>query len=301
MMTKPKIFICLLILAVSSITACDDPRTPPVTAPNPAHTETILLWQNTASNGEIISAEFEVAAPLASINLPGVDRPARLTIAAYVLPDDDVEWYESIVSDSFPAYSTEIVRYLVGIETQQGVIDSVAGIRALCDSLPEECPSDTSGLLSAESQARSIQETFQDSLDIAIADTTELGDRRDSLGLVLDDRFTLALWMDGDTTTAYPDGLLLPDGRLSGQGIYLAETNSQSGFKGRGFQLDLAQFEAADLNNPGRPIEINWTTCFPGSQRPCLSVGQHTLSARATGAVTNITAAIVLVYAEDRP
>ncbi len=145
-----------------------------------------------------------------------------------------------------------------------------------------------------------IQSIIQDSLDIAVADTTALGDRRDSLGLVLDDRYTLAMWLDSDTTTVYPLGRILEDGRHAAQGIYLAETNSVTGLKGRGFQLDLASFEAADLSRPGRPIEINWTVCF-GPGRPCLSEGTHTLRALATGSESYITAAVILVYAEEQP
>lgn len=292
-------FLTSVLAFGALIMSCSDPRTAPATAPEPAHTETITLWQDAVSNGQTISASFEVRAPLAEIDQPGVDEPARLTIAAFIQPDSDVSWYERIVNDSIPAWNDHFIRYLVAIEVQQGIIDSVAAVRALCDTVPDECPDDTSGLIPAEQTALGIRATYQDSVATGQADTTRLGLNRDSLGVVLDNRYTLALWMDSDTTTAYPEGFVDAQGNLGGQEIYLAATNGVTGMKGRGFQLDLAQFEAADLRNPGRPIEINWTTCFIGSTRPCMSVGTHTLHARATGAVSKITAAIVLVYAEE--
>ncbi len=298
-MTK-KLSILLLAAGAVLLFSCADPRTPAALAPELSHTETIVLWEQAVSNNATISADFTVRAPLADINQPGLDEPARLTVAAYIVPDADVYWYESIVGDSIPAWTNAFIRYLVAIERYQGVLDSVAGVRALCDTVPASCPPDTSGLIPAEQSAGLALAPYQDSLAVGVADTTRLGATRDSLGIVLDNRFVLALWMDGDTTTVYPDALLDGAGRLSGQGFYLAATNSETNMKGRGFELDMAQFEAADLRNPGRPIEFNWTTCFIGSTRPCLSEGTHTLHARATG-VSRITAAVVLVYAEERP
>lgn len=299
-MTKHILTFLCVVMVIGAV-SCSDPRTAPVTAPSPTHTESITLWENAVSNGNVISANFEVRTELAEIGRPGVDAPARLTIAAYFEPDSDIDWYESIVADSLPAWDDSFIRYLVSIETQQGIIDSVNGVRALCDTVPDQCPADTSGLIPAENAALAIQEVYQDSVDAAVADTIRLGQVRDSLGSVVDDRYTLSMWMDNDTTTAYPEALIDEQGRLSGQEFYLALTNSGSGLKGRSFQLDMAQFDAADLRNPGRPIEFNWTTCFIGSTRPCMSIGQHTLHARATGAVSRITAAVVFVYAEELP
>jgi hypothetical protein len=92
---------------------------------------------------------------------------------------------------------------------------------------------------------------------------------------------------------------------LAGQEFYLSQTDSISGYKGTRLQIDLNSFEAADPNFIGGTREINWTTCFPGSTRPCLSPGQHTLRARLTGSDVNpdtrITATLVLVYAEENP
>jgi len=298
-MTK-SLLLVLLALGALAFVACDDPRTPPAASPEPAHTETTTLWQRAVSNNQTISAEFTVQQPLAEIDQPGVDTPARLTIAAYIEPDADVAWYEAIVRDSIPAWQDDFIRYLVSIERFQGIIDSVAGVRALCDTVPESCPDDTSGLIPAEQAAQEQLAPYTDSLAVGMADTTRLGVNRDSLGVVLDNRFTLAMWLDSDTTTAYPEALIDAEGRLGGQQFYLAATDEETNSKGRSFSLDMAQFEAADLRHPGRPIEFNWTTCFIGSSRPCLSVGTHTLHARASG-VSQITAAVVLVYAEELP
>ncbi|MBL0060552.1 MAG: hypothetical protein IPP40_03450 [bacterium] len=203
------------------------------------------------------------------------------------------------MNDSIPAWNDPFIRYLVAIEGQQGIVDSVVGVRALCDTVPENCPDDTSGLIPAETAALGIISLYQDSLRNRPSRYNSFRHYARLIRVVLDNRYTLALWMDSDTTTAFPDGLIDAEGRIGGQQFYLAATNGATSMKGRSFHIDLAQFEAADLHNPGRPIEINWTTCFIGSTRPCLSVGTHTLHARATGAVTKITAAIVLVYAEE--
>jgi len=61
------------------------------------------------------------------------------------------------------------------------------------------------------------------------------------------------------------------------------------------------RFESADPNNIGYSLEVNWTTCFPGSERPCLSVGDHTLRARLTGSDTRLTGTLVLVYERSTP
>ncbi len=125
MMTKHITKSILLLFAGLCIVSCADPRSAPATAPDPAHTETITLWNNEPSDGDTVSAEFVVSAPLAAINQPGIDQPARLTIAAYIRPDNENAWYEGIVNDTFPEWENIFIRYLVGIEAQQGILDSV--------------------------------------------------------------------------------------------------------------------------------------------------------------------------------
>ncbi len=300
-MTKHLYTLLWAVTLIALVMSCSDPRTAPAVAPDAAHTESITLWENAPSNGQILEANFEVRDALIPMNELGSDVPARLGIAVYIQPDSDIDWYEKIVRDSIPGWTEEFVRYLVAIEVQDGILDTINGIRALCDSLPELCPDDTSQLMSREQAALELRATYQDSVDAAVTDTTRLGDNRDSLASVVDNRYTLALWMDDDTTTAYPNALADSSGRLYGQSFYLSPTNEETGMKGRGFQLDLDLFDGANFDRPGRPLEFNWTKCDPGSADPCMSVGPHTLRARATGAVTRITAALVLVYAEERP
>jgi hypothetical protein len=73
--------------------------------------------------------------------------------------------------------------------------------------------------------------------------------------------------------------------------------------KGRGFDLDLDGFFAADPNplNYGYSYRINWAQCFTGNPR-CLSPGAHTMYAKLEGAAnTRITATLVFTYAGERP
>jgi hypothetical protein len=312
-MNRTKIFsnkslflIAVLAIGFAVFSGCSDPRSEPPTAPDAAFTETITLWQDTPSNGETITANFRVDRPLAPILHPGTDAPARLTVTAFIEPDADILWRERIISDSIPFWSDPntglLIYYQIQRSVPESVLDSVAGIRACCDTVPQGtgcCPSDTSGLSAAHAAAQAEFDRWQDSIDIGVADTTRLGMARDSLGIVLDDRFTLALWLDGDTLTVYPEAVYRGDGMtLTGQEIYLA-TTGQNGFKGRTFRINTAQFAAADANNPTRPIEINWAVCSPAGTRACLSAGEHTLRARVTGAATRITATLVLVYGEE--
>lgn len=298
-MTKSLVNFLRLAGAAILAISCADPRTPPPAAPVESNTETITLWHDSPSNGSVITAAFNVDRDIANYVTPdGFVQPARLSIAAYIRPDSDIAWFEAIQNDTFPAWEDILIRYAIGFEEQKGVLDSVDAVRALCDTVPENCPDDTSGLIPAEHVADSIQAIYQDSIDVAVADTTALGQRRDSLGLVLDDRFTLAIWLDNDTTTAIPLAKRLTDGRIGGQGIYLAETNFTSGLKGRGFDLNLADFYVADLNKIDRERQINWADCYREGL-PCLTPGAHTLHARVTGAESYVTAAIILVYAEE--
>ncbi|MBK6765858.1 MAG: hypothetical protein IPG71_05865 [bacterium] len=298
-MTKSTINLIILICAALLLASCADPRTPPPAAPVESHTETITLWNSARSDGIELTASFNVERDIADYVTPdGFVQPARLSIAAYIRPDSDIAWFEAIVGDTFPIWDDILIRYAIGFEAQKSVLDSVVAVRALCDSLPESCPDDTSGLIPAEHVADSIKAIYQDSIAVAVADTTELGGRRDSLGLVLDDRYTLAIWLDDDSATAYPLATRLQDGRIADQSIYLAETNFDSGLKGRGFDLDLAGFYVADLNKVDRQVFLNWASCFRDGV-PCLTQGSHTLRARVTGAETYVTAALILVYAEE--
>lgn len=299
MMTKLSTILLLLACAALIVASCADPRTPPPSAPVESNTETITLWHDAQSNGNVLTASFDLDRAIANYVTPdGFVQPARLSISAFIRPDNDIAWFEAIVNDTFSIWEDILIRYAIGFEEQKGVLEDIAALRALCDSLPETCPDDTSGWIPAEHVADSLKAIYQDSIDVAVADTTALGGRRDSLGLVLDDRFTLTIWLDDDPSAGYPLATRLEDGRIAGQGIYLAETNFTSGLKGRGFDLNLADFYVADLNKVDRATQVNWADCYREGE-PCLAQGTHQLHARVTGAESYVTAALILVYAEE--
>ncbi|MBU1937815.1 hypothetical protein KKG05_10495 [bacterium] len=259
MKTIHLIFLILLIAVL--VSGCADPRTPPPVASEPTYTETVLLWDDIASGNTPQSATFTVERELVS---------ARLTVAGYITPDDDILWIEAIKNDSIPEKVDIITGYLVeldglGPDTLWSHEDSIIGL------------------------------AYRDSLQWETDDTTAMGDRRDSLTLIVDNRFTLALWLDepaADTTAKYPEAIYIDDaGTLSGQHFYISPTDSASGHKARSFQMLLRQWSAADLSNVGRPIEINWLRN--------LSVGNHTVRVKLTGVDSRIIGTIVLVYRES--
>lgn len=136
-----------------------------------------------------------------------------------------------------------------------------------------------------------------------VLDTFRLGAERDYLGRILDNRYTLAIALDDTSRKRYPEAVYSTElaGALAGQGIYAARTDTASNLKGRGFDITLSQFSAADVVNLGEALEVNWVTCFPGGAEPCLGVGQHTLHAWVTGRDPRLTGTLVLTYAEERP
>jgi len=289
----------MLIVLTSSLIllSCGDPRTEPPTAPDPGYTQTIVLAQDAVSNGQDVTMNFTVDGQLAPIVQPGVDKPARLFLTAYIRPDADIEWRELIISDSIPAWEDPVIHFQVEIEAGQTTVTNLTGLIDSCEANPE-CDS-LAVLQTALADAEAVLTVFQDSLAFAYADTTRLGLVRDSLGVVLDDRYRLALQFDDDPIVTYPNAVFVDEElSLAGQNIYLAITDSTN-VKGKTFTLNLAQLNAADASNIGRPIELNWTTCFSGVDRPCLAPGEHTFTVSLTGAETWVSAVLVLVYAEE--
>ncbi|RPH96615.1 hypothetical protein EHM69_00830 [candidate division KSB1 bacterium] len=284
---------------------CADPRNEPTAPVSPGHTETIVLWNNVVSGGQRISSSFHVTQPLAPINNIGVDTPARLTLVAYIQPDADILRRDTVMLAILPRLSDTLVAKQVVFFALRASLDSMAYIDSICRTTPN-CGYDTNGLGAAMAQTSADIILFGGIVDSILADTTRLGLERDSLALVLDDRYTLALWMDNDTTMFYPEAVFRDTTRhLGGQSIFDALTgdtaSAMSGWKGRRFSLPLDRFQAADPNNIGLNLEVNWTVCFPGSPRPCMAEGTHSFHALLTGPDSRITATLVLVYAEERP
>ena len=283
---------------------CADPRTEPMAPRSPGYTETIVLWNNTVSGGTKISAPFNVDQPLAPIRNLGVDHPARLTLVAYIHPDSSVLRYEAVTQDSLPTLTDQLVAVQVQLFADEFSLDSAVIVDSIC-RIDTACGYDTTGIGELIAGLRAELIVFTDSLNGLTSDTTRLGEERDSLGHLLDDRFRVALWMDDDTTIRYPDATFDTLGFLTGQQIFAAVTGDSTtpypGLKGRGFDLYLDNFQAADSLNPDRSLEVNWTQCFVGLTLPCMRVGPHTLHALVMGTDSRITATLVLVYEEVTP
>ncbi len=304
------------------ISGCGDERVPPAANVEPGYSETIVLWLDEPSGGNQIAAEFDVDRPLAPILLPGVDHPARLTLVAYIVPESDIGRFEEIRSDSLPHVNGKVGVYQGAMETLLGRLDSLFSIdtaftnRACpklgpCTACPctmytgqSWCGVDTCGsaLLRAQLIADSLM--LYDTLTVWRKYQERLIYERDSIAAVVDNRYRLALWFDDpNATPIYPEAVFTAADRLAGQEIYLAETDSLTGTKGKRFALDMDLIRAADPlpDNQGYLYEVNWTTCFAGSVH-CLRPGAHTLYARLEGAsTTRITGTIVLVYSGEQP
>jgi hypothetical protein len=251
-------FLFLIPLVALLAIGCADPRTPPLVVESPRYTETLVLWENTVSGGTEQTANFQVDRDLES---------ATLTVAGYIVPDDDIDWYEALINDSLPATTDQITVYLVRLDEL---------------GAPETWTHEDS----------IIGMAYRDSLSTAAAETTAMGVRRDSLVLLVDNRFTLSLWLDSDTIAWYPQAVYLDEQAtiLSGQHFYSSPTDSASGTKGRWFQLRMRQWNAADPSNVGQMIELNWLSR--------LTPGAHAIRVRVTGSGSEITGTIVLVYSE---
>lgn len=325
------LFILVALLAFAMmISSCGDSRTPPAASSQLEHTQTIVLWNDQVSNGQAINADFTVERDLMEIMRVGQDKPARLYLWAYIRPDADILWRESIIRDTTPVFYNHGISLQIELEKYGRRLDSLTMIAdsmtfafdstlcdtpfvvigtdtTWCDSIlfrlyPDSMVHafDTTGVALPLQETHAIYTIYADSNAVLMRDSTLMGVRRDSLGYVLDDRFSLAMWLDDDSVATYPEAifndtlLVHPDTLLFGQSIYLAATDSASGLKCREFSLNLALFNSADSNNPLYPLENNWT-CFPGVTR-CLHPGVHSLRVRLNGTQTKITGTIVLVY-----
>jgi len=282
---------------------CADPRSKPLAPASPGYTETIVLWNGAVSDSEKISAPFTVDQPLAPIRQLGVDHPARLTLVAFISPDSSIQRRETITGDSLPKLTDSLTLYQATVFAREFSLDSALLVDELVHQDSTCC--DTTGLGALIEQLQADLIVWTDKWTAAMTDTTRLGLERDSLGHLLDDRYRLAIWMDDDTTTRYPQAAFDTLGFLGGQAIYAAATGDSTtalpGMKGRGFALNLDKFSAADPVNPRRSLEVNWTQCFTGLSLPCMSPGAHTLHVLVTGPGSRVTGTLVLVYEEVTP
>ncbi len=329
--------------------SCADPRTKPAAPSEPGFTQTVVLWQNVAvDTAGYAHADFTIDRPLAPINRPGLDTPARLRLVVYIEPDCQTLRREQIIDDSLKYISDSlIVPRLAAISPikdslTQGQKDTIVvpievRVRHFLDSVvvmnvdPTDvdctfttprgtvtCDTPITGygpdpsvvaLDSADFAALEAIPTWGPQLAALeqewahfSLDTARLGREQRYLERILDNRYTVAIALDSTNRKRYPEAeysTVLP-GALTGQEIYAARTDTATGLKGRGFNIVLNQFQAADVVNVGETFEVNWVTCFPGSPEPCLREGLHTFHVWVTGRNARITGTLVLVYAEER-
>ncbi len=256
-MKSLQLSLVIVLVALLAI-GCADPRQAPIAPGQFAYTKTVILWDDVVSGGTAQSATFVVDSTLAA---------ATVTVAGFITPDDDILHIEAIQNDSIPAEADTITYFLVRL-----------------DSLgPDSTWSPDTTILGL---------ALRDSLQWTIDDTTEMGMRRDSLILLVDDRYVLSIWSDVDATERYPSAVYLDDqaDTLSGQRFWAAATDTVTEMKGRSFQLNLREWNAADPANVGRPIVINWLSR--------LTEGSHTITVRLMGSGSRITGTIMLVYEE---
>jgi hypothetical protein len=272
----------VIVLAALLFIGCADPRQAPVAPGTPAYTKTVILWDDVVSAGTAQSASFVIDGTLSA---------ATVTVAGFITPDNDIVHIEAIQEDSIPSKADQITGYLIG---QEELSAEITDFLAALDTLD---PNTEDSVLIALYQDSLDQDSvswfaFGDSIAWAIADTTAMGERRDSLVLLVDDRFVLSVWSDVDAIERYPSAVYLDDqaDTLSGQRFWAAATDTVTGMKGRSFQLNLREWSAADPANVGRPIVINWLSH--------LTAGEHSISVRLTGSGSRITGTIMLVYEE---
>ncbi|HEY3296311.1 MAG TPA: hypothetical protein VGL38_12865 [bacterium] len=324
---------------------CSDPRHEPLAPAEPGYTETINLWNNTSTGTDgVAPATFSVAQQLATVNVPGVSSPARLTVATYIQPDCQIYRRLQIMQDSVPYirdslivpalvaltnFKTPLIADTVvkaridSVEAQMRVLTGTIGVAvSTTDSLTQftyhgrttQCDSalyrvDIANAASVDSALAALRAGFaavNDTLaqlemqfEAFVLDTTRLGQELVYLNTLLDNRYILSVALDSTSTFYVPNAVYVDSaGRLGGQAIYAAAIDSATGYIGRGFTLPLDRLPAADISHLGRTFEVNWAVCFPGSDRPCLSPGPHTLYVRIPGRNARVTGTIVLVYAQ---
>lgn len=325
----------LMALCLGGLTAgCGDDRTSPPTSSNPSHMRQYDLWSQRVSSGETISAVFTVERELADVETPvlltlvtHLETAADPNLMRFDAVSDSLEW----LSSALTRYGTRLFRlgqdlqtlaawdslWLIYPDSMVIAFDStscdthvtICGDTIYCDSLnwamyPDSMvlAFDTTGRGECRAYVNGLIALYGDSTTWATAAQVRMTGELADLSDYLDNAYTLALWMDSDTTTRYPNAVYKnPDLELGGQLLYSVATDSASGLKSRGMSLRLKRFESCDPVNLGETLEVNWVTCFAGSTRPCMSVGEHTLQARLNGASTRITGTLVLIYEEAQP
>jgi len=241
------ILIAGLMVSMVLMTACDDERTPPSTAPDTTYSETIILFENETAAGQKLSKSFEL---LDSI------KDGFIRITCYFDPDTDMANFEQYGSEvdsitaiidevlnvdisklgleivGFPARLNGIVADTVSlgvdIDTLGTAIDSLDAIDPLDAEQDSILSSWQLQLVDLQDQKDSLivlydsllirkevipveREVYrvQKALNEALLNEREAN--RDLLDIILDNRFKLSVALDDDSIEYYPEAIFIID------------------------------------------------------------------------------------------
>ncbi len=231
------LFLCCLALVLVFV-GCTDERTTPTKPVDHSYTETYELIDRQASAGQEISVSIPVRDALSD---------GTLNIYCFIKADADLDLYEDL-----GVQASELTSFIADtIDARLGVLEYLEQIDSLTvnDSLELD-------------SLRILKTSSRDSIFV-------YNQRRDSLDVLLDDRFKLTVKLnDGDWF--YPNSVVLNNATLRndtmlwsdtlefdylddttmyvwGQGAFLSETDTD-GWKGKRVSLDLVEFWAADVD-----------------------------------------------------
>ncbi len=228
----PMMIACLLA-GMALMTACDDERTPPSTAPDTTYSETIMLFEGETAAGQNLSATFEVLDDV---------KEGFIKLTCYFYPDtamDNFERYgkeidsiEAVIEEElnvgigklgleirgFPSRLREIVADSNAIvveivrleavdprsEAEQDTLDNLLSqqdsLKVLLDSLRIR-----KEVIPVEREVYRVQKAVNEAL------VNERMAYRDILDIILDNRFKVSVTLDDDTVVYYPEAVFVTD------------------------------------------------------------------------------------------
>jgi len=279
--TRTGLFRLFTVLsAVAIFAGCTDDRKAPTQTGEPAYSQTFVLLNHKAAAGTELTATFTVRDTITS---------GRLLLSGFIRPDPAMQWYLDLGTelDSIADRLLSLEGMILNLEVKQNktpedlhAIDSLMGVKAGTET---------------EKTARL---TTQDSLDTR-----------------LDDRFKVAVWLDGDAAELYPRAIYLDSTAAPahlhsgervvwGQGYYLAQEDT-GGVYGKTMQLDLRRMMVADATyqnptKPARPANPDLLPeLFPVTDwLTRLNPGTHTIHFRfaSPGTATELSASLYVVF-----
>jgi hypothetical protein len=237
-MIKKQIFPVLLgsLMLLIALSACTDERTRPDVPIEPSYNETQFLLDKAISNGEDVTATFNLRDGLAD---------GRLFVYCFIDPDEDMDQLDELTEE---------------IGTLESEIDEIsANIFELW----------ATGNLSFDDSMALISER-----DGKNAEITNIRLVQDTLDTWLDDKYKLSINLDDDVSVHYPNSVRIDLAKLNypnastivwGQGNYLA-LDDADGIRGRRIEIDLNEFWVADPSweHPVKPLREEFLLEPPG-------------------------------------